>query len=287
MSPMWFWVAGGHMQQDQLQGGGHGPPSSWWIFTSIMPVNSEPNPVVLGSLKTCSLLQLYPSLHLFRFWTHNAALSYMTPECNVCFFPLWQATPEWKTRTISQQTRWPSELLSALHTTLHIAQTTIGSFTEQDPCLWKRKLFRLAFFSFQRDIGKVVEALYGDAPPPIMMIGHSMGGAIAVHTAAANHVPSLLGLCVIDVVEGEAGPFHPNKPTTRSHSQPNDWWHQWTRCNICIQARRWMLWTACRTSSEVDQSRSSLWRMPLSGGNWENFQFINFNIFGNCRGWVF
>ncbi|KAI9527373.1 Protein phosphatase methylesterase 1 [Dissostichus eleginoides] len=53
-----------------------------------------------------------------------------------------------------------------------------------------------------KDIGKVVEVLYGDNPPPIMIIGHSMGGAIAVHTAAANHIPSLLGLCVIDVVEG-------------------------------------------------------------------------------------
>ena len=47
-----------------------------------------------------------------------------------------------------------------------------------------------------------MEVLYGENPPPIMMIGHSMGGAIAVHTAAANHLPSLLGLCVIDVVEG-------------------------------------------------------------------------------------
>ncbi|XP_051960278.1 protein phosphatase methylesterase 1 [Xyrauchen texanus] len=55
-----------------------------------------------------------------------------------------------------------------------------------------------------KDIGKVVEALYSENPPPIMIIGHSMGGAIAVHTAAANHVPSLLGLCVIDVVEGTA-----------------------------------------------------------------------------------
>uniref|UniRef100_A0A673I0N1 Protein phosphatase methylesterase 1 n=1 Tax=Sinocyclocheilus rhinocerous TaxID=307959 RepID=A0A673I0N1_9TELE len=55
-----------------------------------------------------------------------------------------------------------------------------------------------------KDVGKVVEALYGENPPPIMIIGHSMGGAIAVHTAAANHVPSLLGLCVIDVVEGTA-----------------------------------------------------------------------------------
>lgn len=55
-----------------------------------------------------------------------------------------------------------------------------------------------------RDIGNVVDALYGDLPPPIMLIGHSMGGAIAVHTTAANLVPSLLGLCMIDVVEGTA-----------------------------------------------------------------------------------
>uniref|UniRef100_A0ACB8FFL8 Protein phosphatase methylesterase 1 n=2 Tax=Sphaerodactylus townsendi TaxID=933632 RepID=A0ACB8FFL8_9SAUR len=46
--------------------------------------------------------------------------------------------------------------------------------------------------------------MYGDLSPPIMLIGHSMGGAIAVHTAAANAVPSLLGLCMIDVVEGTA-----------------------------------------------------------------------------------
>lgn len=53
------------------------------------------------------------------------------------------------------------------------------------------------------DIGKVIEALYSENPPPVMIIGHSMGGAVAVHTAAANHIPSLLGLCVIDVVEGK------------------------------------------------------------------------------------
>lgn len=69
------------------------------------------------------------------------------------------------------------------------------------------KLFFFAFSPYKRDIGKVVEALYGDNPPPIMIIGHSMGGAIAVHTAAANHIPSLLGLCVIDVVEGKSFPI--------------------------------------------------------------------------------
>uniref|UniRef100_A0A8B9CPT4 Protein phosphatase methylesterase 1 n=1 Tax=Anser brachyrhynchus TaxID=132585 RepID=A0A8B9CPT4_9AVES len=56
--------------------------------------------------------------------------------------------------------------------------------------------------TMSKDVGNVVEALYGDLPPPIMLIGHSMGGAIAVHTAVANLVPSLLGLCMIDVVEG-------------------------------------------------------------------------------------
>uniref|UniRef100_A0A8C6ZXQ0 Protein phosphatase methylesterase 1 n=1 Tax=Nothoprocta perdicaria TaxID=30464 RepID=A0A8C6ZXQ0_NOTPE len=58
--------------------------------------------------------------------------------------------------------------------------------------------------TMSKDVGDVVEALYGDLPPPVMLIGHSMGGAIAVHTAAANLVPSLLGLCMIDVVEGTA-----------------------------------------------------------------------------------
>ncbi|NXC99887.1 PPME1 methylesterase, partial [Certhia familiaris] len=58
--------------------------------------------------------------------------------------------------------------------------------------------------TMSKDVGSVVEALYGDLPPPIMLIGHSMGGAIAVHTAVANLVPSLLGLCMIDVVEGTA-----------------------------------------------------------------------------------
>ncbi|XP_075402381.1 protein phosphatase methylesterase 1 isoform X2 [Tenrec ecaudatus] len=55
-----------------------------------------------------------------------------------------------------------------------------------------------------KDVGNVVEAMYGDLPPPIMLIGHSMGGAIAVHTASSTLVPSLLGLCMIDVVEGTA-----------------------------------------------------------------------------------
>ncbi|XP_059819918.1 protein phosphatase methylesterase 1 isoform X2 [Hypanus sabinus] len=58
--------------------------------------------------------------------------------------------------------------------------------------------------TMSRDIGDIIDTLYGADAPPILLIGHSMGGAIAVHSAANNFLPSLLGLCVIDVVEGTA-----------------------------------------------------------------------------------
>ncbi|KAK6172540.1 hypothetical protein SNE40_016174 [Patella caerulea] len=54
------------------------------------------------------------------------------------------------------------------------------------------------------DVGDVVKSLYGDDLPPIILIGHSMGGSIAVNVAAKHLIPSLIGLCVIDVVEGSA-----------------------------------------------------------------------------------
>jgi len=54
------------------------------------------------------------------------------------------------------------------------------------------------------DIISVIKCMFGNDPPPIILIGHSMGGAIAVHTAAANELPTLAGIIVIDVVEGTA-----------------------------------------------------------------------------------
>ncbi|XP_049847292.1 protein phosphatase methylesterase 1 isoform X1 [Schistocerca gregaria] len=54
------------------------------------------------------------------------------------------------------------------------------------------------------DVGDTISMLYGTDAPPVILIGHSMGGAIAVHVAAADLIPSLCGLVVIDVVEGTA-----------------------------------------------------------------------------------
>ncbi|XP_035773440.1 protein phosphatase methylesterase 1-like [Anopheles albimanus] len=54
------------------------------------------------------------------------------------------------------------------------------------------------------DVGEVIKAMYGESPPPIILMGHSMGGAICVHAANMYALPSLIGMVVIDVVEGTA-----------------------------------------------------------------------------------
>ncbi|XP_058815831.1 protein phosphatase methylesterase 1 [Topomyia yanbarensis] len=55
-----------------------------------------------------------------------------------------------------------------------------------------------------QDIGDVLQAMYGESSPPVILIGHSMGGAICVHVAYLNIVNALIGIVVIDVVEGTA-----------------------------------------------------------------------------------
>jgi protein phosphatase methylesterase 1 len=54
------------------------------------------------------------------------------------------------------------------------------------------------------DVVRVVAALYGDAVPPLVLVGHSLGGAIAIWTAAIHKELPIVGLVVIDVVEGSA-----------------------------------------------------------------------------------
>lgn len=54
------------------------------------------------------------------------------------------------------------------------------------------------------DVVAVVKAMYGDSPPAIVLVGHSMGGSVAVHIAARKALSSLAGLVVVDVVEGTA-----------------------------------------------------------------------------------
>ncbi len=53
------------------------------------------------------------------------------------------------------------------------------------------------------DVANVIRACYGETPPPIVLIGHGVGGAIAVHTASSMLLPTTVGLVAIDVVEGK------------------------------------------------------------------------------------
>ncbi|KAB7500830.1 Protein phosphatase methylesterase 1 [Armadillidium nasatum] len=57
-----------------------------------------------------------------------------------------------------------------------------------------------------KDVGRVIEATFEDKDthPPCVLIGHSMGGAVGVHTAYNQYITDLAGLVVIDVVEGTA-----------------------------------------------------------------------------------
>ncbi|KAL7733994.1 hypothetical protein ACLKA6_011688 [Drosophila palustris] len=58
--------------------------------------------------------------------------------------------------------------------------------------------------TLSEDIGDLITKLYPEEVPQIYLVGHSMGGAIAVHFAHMALVPNLIGITVIDVVEGTA-----------------------------------------------------------------------------------
>lgn len=54
------------------------------------------------------------------------------------------------------------------------------------------------------DVISVIQTMFPDNCPSLVLIGHSMGGAICVHIAAREVLYTLCGVVVIDVVEGTA-----------------------------------------------------------------------------------
>uniref|UniRef100_A0A0E0DEQ0 Protein phosphatase methylesterase 1 n=1 Tax=Oryza meridionalis TaxID=40149 RepID=A0A0E0DEQ0_9ORYZ len=61
----------------------------------------------------------------------------------------------------------------------------------------------LSIETLSSDVIAVLRTLYGDSPPAIILVGHSMGGSVAIHVAAKKVIRNLHGLVVIDVVEIE------------------------------------------------------------------------------------
>lgn len=62
----------------------------------------------------------------------------------------------------------------------------------------------LSVDTLSNDIKHIVDHLWKEENPPIILVGHSMGGALAVHIAARNLIQNIITLVVIDVVEGSA-----------------------------------------------------------------------------------
>ncbi|XP_073995021.1 protein phosphatase methylesterase 1 isoform X2 [Rhodnius prolixus] len=61
----------------------------------------------------------------------------------------------------------------------------------------------LSIETLANDVVEVINAVYDDCTP-IILVGHSLGGSIAVHAGHHPNLKSLIGLVVIDVVEGTA-----------------------------------------------------------------------------------
>ncbi|EFA10997.1 protein phosphatase methylesterase 1 [Tribolium castaneum] len=59
----------------------------------------------------------------------------------------------------------------------------------------------LSLETLSQDVVMVLSTIFSEEEPPVVFVGHSMGGAVAVQCA---HMVKTLGLCVIDVVEGTA-----------------------------------------------------------------------------------
>ncbi|KAH8549683.1 Alpha/Beta hydrolase protein [Umbelopsis sp. PMI_123] len=62
----------------------------------------------------------------------------------------------------------------------------------------------LSLSTLSTDMSDVIRTLYGDKKPDIIVVGHSMGGSVVVDIANRRIVPNLLGVVVLDVVEGSA-----------------------------------------------------------------------------------
>ncbi|PAV68807.1 hypothetical protein WR25_20980 [Diploscapter pachys] len=118
------------------------------------------------------------------------------------------------------------------------------------------------------DIEEIVkQTIAQNENSPVCLIGHSMGGALAVRVAERGNVPNLVGLVVIDVVEGSAMEalsgmitFLRSRPTTFPTTEKAIVW--------CLQSGTAKNYRAARVSmpSQIRHSQEGsgmTWRIDL------------------------
>ncbi|KAI8823563.1 Alpha/Beta hydrolase protein [Fimicolochytrium jonesii] len=62
----------------------------------------------------------------------------------------------------------------------------------------------LSLDTLAADLVNLLDVLYPDAIPEVILVGHSMGGAVVTEAALTGKVRNLLAVAVLDVVEGTA-----------------------------------------------------------------------------------
>ncbi|KAJ3025687.1 UNVERIFIED_CONTAM: Protein phosphatase methylesterase 1 [Siphonaria sp. JEL0065] len=62
----------------------------------------------------------------------------------------------------------------------------------------------LALDVLSNDLVRLVAAVRRDNDQEVVMVGHSMGGSIVVDACLKNVIPNVVGVAVVDVVEGTA-----------------------------------------------------------------------------------
>lgn len=69
----------------------------------------------------------------------------------------------------------------------------LGDFYSKTTKLLWLLLSRCILFLYKsfRDVGRIMEAVFEETPPPCVLIGHSMGGAIGVHTAYNQYIEGI------------------------------------------------------------------------------------------------
>ncbi|KAM3589643.1 Protein phosphatase methylesterase 1 [Umbelopsis sp. WA50703] len=128
----------------------------------------------------------------------------------------------------------------------------------------------LSLATMSDDLCNIIEHVYGKEKPDIILVGHSMGGAVVVDAANQRRIPNLLGVVVLDVVEGSAlealssmTAFLNNRPSQFQTIQDVIKWGVKSGTVHNLESARLSFPPLVRKADENDESSPYIWRTNL------------------------